>query len=141
MTYHPLHLLGFTPLVNVPKQLLNPTFVGQQKPYARGPTGYNYPNQPFYGPTGVPFPHQYHPRVNRQLPFHATLDLPDLSRLTNDPILQFPFWPVIPTKLPYDIPKFDGKPREYPKKHVMTFHLWCSSNLLMDDSICLHLFQ
>jgi hypothetical protein len=46
-------------------------------------------------------------------------------------------WPVILAKLPSDIPKFDGKSGEDPNNHVMTFHLWCSSNSLMDDSICL----
>ena len=40
-----------------------------------------------------------------------------------------------------NIPKFNGKQGEYPKNHVMTFHLWCSSNSLMDDSILLRLFQ
>jgi hypothetical protein len=79
--------------------------------------------------------------VNRQLPFLATLDLPDLSRILNDPIHHSPHWPVIPAKLPSDIPKFDGKPGEDPNNHVMTFHLWCSSNSLMDDSIRLRLFQ
>jgi hypothetical protein len=140
-TYTPQNPPGFTPLMNVPQQPSNPTYPGQQQPYMGGPTGYNYPPQPVYGPTGVPMPHQYHPQVNRQLPFLATLDLPDLSRLTNDPILHFPFWPVIPAKLPSDIPKFDGKPGEDPNNHVMTFHLWCSSNSLMDDSIRLRLFQ
>jgi hypothetical protein len=140
-TYTPQNQPGFPPLMNVPQQQSNPAYTGQQQPYMGGPTGYNYPPQPVYGPTGVPMPHQYHPQVNRQLPFLATLDLPDLSRLTNDPILHFPFWPVIPAKLPSDIPKFDGKPGEDPNNHVMTFHLWCSSNSLMDDSIHLHLFQ
>jgi hypothetical protein len=79
--------------------------------------------------------------VNRQLPFLATLDLPNLSRILNDPIRHSPQWPVIPTKLPSDIPKFDGKVGEDPNNHVMTFHLWCSSNSLMDDSIRLRLFQ
>jgi hypothetical protein len=86
-------------------------------------------------------PHQYHLQVNRQLPFLATLDLPDLSRLTNDPIFHSSVLPVIPAKLPYNIPKFDGKSGEDPNNHVITFHLWCSSNSLMDDSIRLHLFQ
>jgi hypothetical protein len=98
-----------------------------------------------YGPTGIltglpPQSHQY-PHVNRQLPFLATLDLPDMSRILNDPIFHSPHWPVIPAKLPSDIPKFDGKLGEDPNNHVMTFHLWCSSNSLMDDSIRLHLFQ
>jgi hypothetical protein len=98
-----------------------------------------------YGPTGLlmglpPQSHQYS-HVNRQLPFLATLDLPDLSRILNDLIRHSPQWPAILSKLPSDIPKFDGKVGEDPKNHVMTFHLWCSSNSLMDDSIRLHLFQ
>jgi hypothetical protein len=140
-TYNPQNPSGYPPLANVSQTPSNPVYSGQQQPYAGGPTGYNYPSNPVYGPTGVPMPHQYHPQVNRQLPFLATLDLPDLSRLTNDPILHYPFWPVIPAKLPSDIPKFDGKAGEDPNNHVMTFHLWCSSNSLMDDSIHLRLFQ
>ena len=98
-----------------------------------------------YGPTGIPtgLPSQSHqyPHVNRQLPFLATLEFPDLSRILNDPILHSPQWPIIPTKLPSDIAKFDGKPGEDPNNHVMNFHLWCSSNSLMDESIRLRLFQ
>jgi hypothetical protein len=45
------------------------------------------------------------------------------------------------TKLPPDIPKFDGKEGEDLNNHVMNFHLWCLSNSLMDDSIHLRLFQ
>jgi hypothetical protein len=71
-------------------------------------------------------PHQYHPQVNQQLPFLATLNLLDLSRLTNDLIFHSLVWPVIQDKLPSDIPKFDGKPGEDPNNHVMNFHLWCS---------------
>jgi hypothetical protein len=101
--------------------------------------------QTTYGPTSLPTglppqSHQY-PQVNRQFPFLATLDIPDLSRILNDPIHHSPQWPVIPAKLPSNIPKFDGKSEEDPNNHVMTFHLWCSSNSLMDDSICLRLFQ
>jgi hypothetical protein len=69
------------------------------------------------------------------------LDFPYLSRILNDPIRHSPQWPAIPAKLPSDILKFDGKPGEEPNNHVMTFHLWCSSNSLMDDSIRLRLFQ
>jgi hypothetical protein len=101
--------------------------------------------QTAYGPTGLliglpPQIHQY-PQVNQQLPFLATLDIPNLSSILNDTIRHSPQWPVIPAKLPSDIPKFNGKAGEDPNNHVMTFHLWCSSNLLMDDSIRLHLFQ
>jgi hypothetical protein len=92
-----------------------------------GPVGYNYPPQLVYSPTVVPMTHQYHPQSNRKLSFLSTLDLLDLSRLTYDPILHSPFFPVIQAKLPSDIPKFEGKPGEDPNNHVMTFHLWCSS--------------
>jgi hypothetical protein len=73
--------------------------------------------------------------VNRQLPFLATLDLLDLSRILNDHIRHSLQWHVIPANLPSNILKFDGKVGEDPNNHVMTFHLWCSSNSLMDDSI------
>jgi hypothetical protein len=126
---------------NVSHPSSNPAYLGQQQPYVGGPTGYNYPPNPIYGPTSVTMPHQYHPQINRQLPFLVTLDLPDLSQLTNDPIFHSPVWLVIPAKLPSDIPKIDGKSSEDPNNHVMTFHLWCSSNSLMDDYVHLHLFQ
>jgi hypothetical protein len=98
-----------------------------------------------YGPTGLPIglppqSHQY-PLVNRQLPFLATLDFPDLSRILNDLIRHSLKWPIIPAKLPSNILKFDGKVGEDPNNHVITFHLWCSSNSLMDDFIRLRLFQ
>ena len=87
-------------------------------------------------------PYQYYQYVepNRQLPFLETLDLPDLSKLINDPIQHNPSWPSILVKFPLDIPKFDGKQGDDPKNHIMTFHLWCSSNYFMDDSILLRLF-
>jgi hypothetical protein len=47
----------------------------------------------------------------------------------------------MPTKLPSNIPKFEAKPNEDPGDHVTTFHLWCSSNSLKDDSVQLRLFQ
>jgi hypothetical protein len=95
--------------------------------------------QTTYGPTSIPIglpPQKYQfPQVNRQLSFLATLDLPDLSRILNDPILHSPYWLVIPDKLSSDIPKFDSRAGEDLNNHVINFHLWCSSNSLMDDSI------
>ena len=82
-----------------------------------------------------------HRPVQPRLPFLATLNLPDLLRLTNDPVSYDLAWPAVPTKLPSDIPKFDGKPGEDPSEHVTTFHLWCSSNSLHEYSIRLRLFQ
>ena len=78
---------------------------------------------------------------NPQLPFLATLELPDVSKLKNDPILHNPYWPPVPTKVPGDCPKFEGKSGEDPQAHVMTYHLWCSSNSWIDDLIGLRLFQ
>jgi len=78
---------------------------------------------------------------NPQLSLLATLELLDVSKLTNDPILHNLYWPPVPTKIPGDCPKFDGKAGEDPQAHVMTYHLWCSSNSWLDDSIWLCLFQ
>ena len=47
----------------------------------------------------------------------------------------------MPTKLPSDIPKFEGKAGECPQNHIMTFHIWCSSNNNIDYSIMLRLFK
>jgi hypothetical protein len=59
----------------------------------------------------------------------------------NDPVCPDPSWPLIPAKLPYDIPKFKGNTSEDHGDHVTTFHLCFSSNSLNDDSIHLRLFQ
>jgi hypothetical protein len=69
------------------------------------------------------------------------LDLLDLSSILNDPTFHSSYWSFILAKLPSDIPNFDGRSGEDPNNHGMTFHLWCSSNFLMDDSIRLRLFQ
>lgn len=75
------------------------------------------------------------------LPFLTTLHFPDLSKLMNDPIRYNLEWPRVPTKLPSDIPKFKENSGEDPIDHITTFHLWCSSNSLIDNSIKLTLFQ
>jgi hypothetical protein len=69
------------------------------------------------------------------------LNLPYLSKLMNYHVSHDPTWPSVPTKLPSDIPKFEGKNGEDLGDHVTTFHFWCSSNSLNDDSIHLRLFQ
>jgi hypothetical protein len=67
-------------------------------------------------------------------PFSGHVESADLSKLMNDPVRHDPSWPPIPTKLPSDIPKFEGNTGEDPGDHMTTFHLWCSSNSLNDDS-------
>jgi hypothetical protein len=76
-----------------------------------------------------------------QMPYLASLNIPYLRKLMNDPIFHNPTWPTMPTKLPSNIPKFEGKEGEDPSNHVMTFHLWFSSNNIMGDSVYLRLFQ
>ena len=78
-----------------------------------------------------------HPR----LPFLAMMNLPNLSILMNDPVAHDPAWPAVPTKIPSNIPEFEGKPGEDLREHVTTFHLWFSSNSLHQYSIHLRLFQ
>ena len=75
------------------------------------------------------------------IPFLETLNFPYIYKLMNDHALHDATWPLVPIKLPLDIPKFEGKNGEYPSDHVTTFHLWCSSNSLNDYSIWLMLFE
>ena len=64
-----------------------------------------------------------------------------MSKLTNDLVSHDPMWPVVLSKLPFDIPKFEGNGGEDPGEHVTTFHLWCSSNSLNHDFIHLRLLE
>jgi hypothetical protein len=123
----------------------NPIGYFPQNPPQLNLSGLSNYLQTAYGPTGIHMglpPQNYQfPQVNKQFHFLATLDLPDLSRILNDPILHSPYWSVILTKLLSKIPKFYSRSGEDPNNHVMNFHLWCSSNSLMDESIRLRLFQ
>ena len=80
------------------------------------------------------------PFAPTKLLFLATLELPDLSKLTNDPIHNHFAWPSVPMRIQTNIPKFDGKNGEYPTNHITTYHLWCVSNSFLDDSLKLRLF-
>ena len=42
-------------------------------------------------------------------PYMVDLNFPNLSKLINDPIAHDPAWHAMVTKLPSDIPKFEGK--------------------------------
>ena len=118
-------------------------------PYPRGRNSFGIPfptSSPFmggaYGPSSLnmPSPLNHNPFSNPRFPFLVILDFPDLSWLTNEPILHNTSWPSIPMKIPSDIPKFDGKPREDPTTHITTYHLWCVYNSMLDGRIQLHLF-
>jgi hypothetical protein len=54
------------------------------------------------------------PPLGLYMPYLASLNIPNLSKLTNEPILHEPTWTVMPTKLPSYIPKFEGKLIEDP---------------------------
>ena len=93
-----------------------PPYMGQTGGghYGQGHGGnQTYVNQNYQGAVHRP----HHP----SLCFLVTLILPDLSRLKNDPVAHDPAWPAVPTKLPSDIPKFEGKPGEDPSEHVTNF--------------------
>lgn len=64
-----------------------------------------------------------------------------LSRLTNDPITYDMAWLAMATKIPSDILKFEEKATEGPVNHVMSFHLQCSYNRIIEESVWLCLFQ
>lgn len=88
--------LGYPGGISIPTAQVIPSYLGYPPPGTRiVPQGYQFS--------------QHDP--NRRLPFIATLDLPDLSRLMNDPIYYLPFLPPMPNKFPSDIPKFEGKSR------------------------------
>ena len=97
-----------------------------------------YSNQPYMNQS---YQGAWHRPAQPRLPFLATLNLPNLSILMNDPMSHDLEWSTVPMKLPLNIPKFKGKAGEYPGEHVTTFHLWFSSNSLHDDSLYLRLFQ
>ena len=75
------------------------------------------------------------------LPFMEGLSLLDFDQLINDPIHRDASWPNIPTKLPSNIPNFEGLAGEDPSNHVRYFHMWCLSNSITNDSIHIWLFQ
>ena len=70
-----------------------------------------------------------------------TLNLPDLSKFTNDLISHDPMWMVVPTKIPSDFSKFEGKNGEDLREHVTNFHLWFSSSSLNHEFVHLEVFQ
>lgn len=75
------------------------------------------------------------------LPFMIGLNLLDFNQLINDPLLHYQNWLVMSAKIPSYIPKFKGNPREYPKNHVHSYHMWCSSNSIIKHSIHVCLFE
>ena len=91
----------FGPYVQNPsyQYQLYPGYTYQQPQYGLVhpgfPGGYTIPNAnpipsyPGYPPPGSALASQGFRDPNRQLPFIATLDLPDLTRLTNDPIFYY----------------------------------------------------
>ena len=111
---------------------------------------YLYVNNPYSGIPYVgssldinpyPFNQSFHnPFSLTKLPILDTLELPYLSKLTNNPIRHYFAWPPVPVNIPIDIPKFNGKTGEDPTNHITTYLLWCVSNSFLDDSIKLRLF-
>ena len=92
-----------------------------------------YMNQPLQG--------TWNHMAQPNLPFLATLNLPNLLKLTNDLVSHDPMWSVVTAKIPLNILNFEGKNGEEPRENITTFHLWCSSNSLNHDSAPLCLFQ
>ena len=62
--------------------------------------------------------------IRPNIHFLATLNFPYLSKLMNDPLRHNSSWPPAPTKIPSNIPKFEGKVGDDQGSHVTTFHLW-----------------
>lgn len=98
-------------------------------------------------PTATPHhsPHlanmEQEPPTPPHFPYMASLNLPYLSRLIDSPIAHDPAWPAMSTKLPLDIPKFKGQETKDLANHIMSFHVSCSSNNIIEDLVHLCLFQ
>lgn len=45
------------------------------------------------------------------------------------------------TNLPSNIPNFQGQVEKDPSNHIMSLHIWHSSNNIIEDSVHLCLFQ
>jgi len=69
----------------------------------------------------------------QNLPYMALLNILDLTKITNEPILHDTSLSPMSTKIPSNIPKFDGKMGEDMENNVMTFHIWYSSNNIIDE--------
>ena len=134
-SYTALHInnplaYGWNPLQSIPTTF--PLIAGGKPTFTYGNMGES-PSNPQPGTFNAP--------VRPKLPFLATLNFPDFSKIMNDPMRHNSSWPPVPTKLPSDISKFKGKVGDDPGAHVTTFHLWCSSNSLNDHTVWLRLFQ
>ena len=101
--------------LSIPRDSGPSTTMPQVPPFMQG---HHVPTNPttIVGPS--------HINLGSNLPFMACLHFLDLARLTNEPIYHQAFLPPLPTKLPSNIPKFEGKAGECPQNHIMTFHLW-----------------
>jgi len=86
-----------------------------------------------------PFSHLAHhwSDLDAPTPFHllVTLDIPDLYKLTNDPINHKLLWPPNSDKILVGIPKFERKENNDLATHFTTYHIWCFSNCMFNDSI------
>jgi hypothetical protein len=90
----------------------NPSYMNQLRggPYNSGQGFGTYPNPRWSAvPNTQSFVGGWGQMSQPRLPFLATLNLSDLPKLMNNPVLHDPSWPLVPTKLPSDIPNFEGK--------------------------------
>ena len=92
-----------------------PTHMGQMGGGYYGQVHGIYSNQPYMNQN---YQGAWHRPAQSRIPFLATLNSPDLSRLMNDPGSHDLAWPAVPNKLPSDIPKFEGKAGEDPSEHI-----------------------
>jgi hypothetical protein len=56
-------------------------------------------------------------------PYLARLNLPYLKFFINDPIQHEATWTTMPSKIPSNIPKFEGNVGEDPSNSIMYFNL------------------
>lgn len=69
------------------------------------------------GPSAQQLSNNWGTRAMPGIPFLATLNISDLSKITNDLLFHIPNWALVPTKLPSYIPKFE---ENLEKTHLIT---------------------
>jgi hypothetical protein len=139
---HPIHhvsatvlgstLLGSTLLnTNIPN---NPPTSPPSQGGGAQPSSQGMSSQPSsQGTTSQPSHTMVAPTPN--FPYLASLNIPYLTKLMNDPIYMIPLGLTCPPNYLQTSQSLKGNQGEDPTNHIMSFHLWCSSNNIMEDSI------
>lgn len=104
-----------------------PPYSGFQSSHPFDPSGSNVPGSSAMS-SGLNIhqsvgqaPHNWNSSSQPRLPFLATLNLPDLTKLTNDPVMHLPYWPPVPATIRYPQIERQGWRRPCQSHHDFPF--------------------